>query len=69
PYAETEEEAETALEEDAELLIMRVGEENGEEFLDIVEDDEELYNVGNLFAERLEELYDVEGSEPPMPAQ
>ena len=33
------------LEEDAQLIIMRVTEENGEEFLDIVEDDEELAAV------------------------
>ena len=35
---------------------MRVAEENGEEFLDIVEDDEELAAVSEVFAARLEEL-------------
>ena len=64
PYAETEEEAQAALEEDAELIIMRVGEENGEEYLDIVEDDEELYNVGDIFAQRLEEMYDIDDNLP-----
>ena len=39
PYVETEEEAQAALADDADLIIMRVGEENGEEFLDIVDDD------------------------------
>ena len=63
PYIETEEEAEAALAEDADLIIMRVGEENGEEFLDIVEDDEEFYNVGEVFAQRLSELYDLEGED------
>lgn len=64
PYAESEEAAEAALEEDAELIIMRVGAENGEEYLDIVEDDEELYNVGDIFAQRLEEMYDIDDNLP-----
>lgn len=64
PYAESEEAAEAALEEDAELIIMRVGEENGEEYLDIVEDDEELYNVGDIFAQRLEEMYEIDDNLP-----
>ncbi|MFR1808658.1 MAG: DUF1292 domain-containing protein [Pygmaiobacter massiliensis] len=64
PYAESEEAAEAALEEDAELIIMRVGEENGEEYLDIVEDDEELYNVGDIFAQRLEEMCDIDDNLP-----
>ncbi len=50
-----------ALEEEAELLIMRVDvDENNEEYLSIVDDDEELYNVGQVFAERLEEFFDIE---------
>ncbi len=48
------------LEEDAQLVIMRVAEDNGEEFLDIVDDDEELTAVSEVFAARLEELYDIE---------
>ena len=39
---------------------MRVGEEDGEEYLDVVDDDEELYEVSELFAHRLEELYDID---------
>ena len=57
PYVE---DLEKMLEEDAQLIIMRVAEENGEEFLDIVEDDEELAAVSEVFAARLEELYDIE---------
>ena len=60
PYAASEGDAENLLEEDAELIIMKVAEENGEEFLDIVEDDEELYNVGGVFAERLQDMFDIE---------
>ena len=48
------------LEEDANLIIMRVGEEDGEEYLDVVDDDEELYEVSDMFARRLEELYDID---------
>lgn len=57
PYAENSKEK---LEEDANLIIMRVGEEDGEEYLDVVEEDEELYEVSELFAHRLEELYDID---------
>lgn len=48
------------LEEDANLILMRVCEEDGEEYLDVVEDDEEFYNVGEMFANRLREVYDIE---------
>lgn len=65
PYAETDEEAAAALEEEADLIIMRVGEDNGEEYFDTVDDDEELYNVGAVFAKRLSELYDIDGDELP----
>ena len=65
PYADTDEAAAAALEEEASLVIMRVGEENGEEYFDTVDDDEELYNVGNVFAQRLSELYDIDGDELP----
>lgn len=51
---------EELLEQDAQLILMRVVEENGEEFLDIVEDDEELAAVSEVFRSRLEELYDIE---------
>ena len=67
PYVE---DPEKMLEEDAQLIIMRVTEENGEEFLDIVEDDEELAAVSEVFAARLEELYETglnPGAAPPRP--
>ncbi len=57
PYAE---DSQQSLEEDANLIIMRVGEEDGEEFLDVVEDEEELAAVADMFANRLEELYDID---------
>ena len=57
PVAENDEEL---MQEDLNLVIMKVTEEDGEEFLDIVDDDEEFYNVGEVFAQRLSDLYDVE---------
>lgn len=49
-----------ALNQDAELVIMRVGELDGEEVLDVVEDTEELQMVGGVFLNRLEDLYEIE---------
>ena len=51
---------EKMLEEDAQVVIMRIVEQDGEEFLDIVDDDEELMAISEVFAGRLEELYDIE---------
>ena len=60
PVTESEEEL---LEDDLNLVIMKIAEENGEEYLEVVEDDEEFYNVGDIFAERLADLYDIEVDE------
>ena len=43
---------------DLELVLMKVGEDQDGEFLDIVEDDEELYEVSNIFEKRLREFFD-----------
>lgn len=48
------------LDDDAELLLMRVGEENGEEYLDVVDDQQELVRVGQIFLDRLADVYDVD---------
>lgn len=60
PYADDSAEV---LEEDANLIIMRVGEEDGEEYMDVVDDDEELIEVSAMFAQRLEELYDIDAAD------
>ena len=57
PYKDS---AAEQLEEDANLILMRVSEEGGEEFIDVVEDDDEVYEVGKMFAERLSDLYDID---------
>ena len=36
------------------MCIRDRGEEDGEEYLDVVDDDEELYEVSDMFARRLE---------------
>ena len=58
PYADDPGEA---LAGDATLLFMRlVQDENEEEYLDIVEDEEELAGVLEVFCNRLSEIYDIE---------
>ena len=53
-YAETEEEA-----ENAQLVILSVGEDDEGEYLDVVDDDELLLELGKLFEERLSDEYDI----------
>ena len=54
-YAETEDEA-----ENAQLVILSVGEDDEGEYLDVVDDDELLLELGKLFEERLSDEYDIE---------
>lgn len=51
---------EDLLEDDGELIVLRVDEENGEVFLSPIEDDAEFDEVAQLFEDRLAELYDDE---------
>ena len=46
--------------EDAQLVILSVGEDDEGEYLDVVEDDEVLMEVSKLFEQRLSEDYDIE---------
>ena len=50
-------------EEDAELILMRIGTDEEGEYMDIVDDDEELLTVGKVFEERLSSMYDIDDSE------
>ena len=52
--------AENLSEDDGELVILKVVEENGEEFLEPIEDDDEYESIAEIFMERLEDLYDFE---------
>ena len=50
PYNE---DAETLIEEDTELVILKVGtDENGEEYLSTIDNDEEYERIGQMFLEQ-----------------
>lgn len=51
---------EELLEDAGELVILRVVEEDGEEFLEAIEDDDEFDRVGEFFMERLKDTFDFE---------
>ena len=51
--------AELNLEEEAEVVILKIVEEDGEELLASVDDEEESLRLYNLFMSRLEALYDA----------
>lgn len=53
-YTETEQDA-----EDAQLVILSVGEDDEGEYLDVVEDDEILMEVCKLFEQRLSDQFDI----------
>ena len=59
PYQEDPE----SLQEDAELILMRIGTDDEGEYMDSVDDDEELITVGKVFEERLRAMYDIDDSE------
>lgn len=50
-------EAEEILDDDGELIILRVSEENGETYLEPIEDDDEFNEIGKILEERLEDLF------------
>ncbi len=56
------EDPDAMLEEDTELVILKVGEENGEEFLSTIDNDEEYDRIGAMFLERISQMLE-EGEE------
>ena len=48
------------LEDDGELIILKVNEENGEIYLEPIEDDDEFDEIGNIFEERLADTFDFD---------
>ncbi len=46
--------------DDGELIILRVIEEDGQEFLEAIEDEDEFNEISAMFMERLEDFYDIE---------
>lgn len=59
PYVENEED----IDEEATLVILRVGQDEEGEYMDIVEDDGELLEISELFRKRLEEVYHIDPSD------
>ena len=53
PYFE---DPESMIEEDTELVVLKAGEENGEEFLTTIDTDEEYERIGNIFMQRISEM-------------
>ncbi len=61
-----ESQAAEALEDSGELVILRVSEEadeDGEQYLDAIEDEDEYNRVAELFMGRLEDYFDFEDGE------
>ena len=58
------EDAETLIEEDTELVILKAGvDENGEDFLSTIDNDEEYERIGQMFLEKSFEEDDEEEDE------
>jgi len=56
PYFESDDDM---MESDSELLVLKVAEEDGEEYLNIIENEEEFNRVTTIFVEKLQDLYDI----------
>lgn len=54
------EDAQAMLEDNGELIILKVSEENGETYLEPIEDEDEFNEIGTIFEERLAEMFDFE---------
>ena len=48
------------LDDSGELVIVKVGEENGEEFFFEIEDDDEYETVADAFVDRLQDRFEVD---------
>ncbi|MCH5170103.1 MAG: DUF1292 domain-containing protein [Oscillospiraceae bacterium] len=57
PYFEN---AEEMLEDDGEIIVLKVTEEDGETYLVQIEDDDEYEEISAIFEERLAELFNGE---------
>ena len=52
--------AEELLEDSGELVIVKVGEEDGEEYLYPIEDDDEYETIADAFVDRLEDFFEID---------
>ena len=63
PYYE---DPEQLLQDEGELIVLRVIEENDEIWFEAIEDDDEFDEIGSIFEERLAELFDIAEDEEPL---
>ena len=56
----TYEDPKKMLEESGELVIVKVGEEDGEEYYYEIEDDDEYETVADAFVDRLEDFFEID---------
>lgn len=59
-------EAEAALEDDGELVILEVVNDNGDDLLVPIENDEVFETIADAFQERLEEYYEINEINEPL---
>ncbi|HBL41627.1 MAG TPA: DUF1292 domain-containing protein [Ruminococcaceae bacterium] len=59
----TYDDAAEQLQDDGDIIILKVTEENGETYLSQIEDDAEFDEVGRLFEDRLMDLFEEEEDE------
>jgi uncharacterized protein YrzB (UPF0473 family) len=57
------EKPEELLDDSGDLIVLKVVEDDGEEYLDSIEDEEEFDKVSTFFMQRLSETFDFEESE------
>jgi hypothetical protein len=48
------------LDDSGELVIVKVGEENGEEYFYEIEDDDEYETIADAFIDRLEDFFEID---------
>ena len=59
-------EAEDAIDDDGELVILEVVDDEGEDILVPIEDDEVFDNIAEIFEERLSEYYEINEVDAPL---
>jgi uncharacterized protein YrzB (UPF0473 family) len=61
---EYREDAEDIVEADYEVIILKVAEENGDEYLEEIEDEAEYNEISEILMNKIEQQYDVEYYDP-----
>ena len=61
---EYRDDAEDIVEADYEVIILKVAEENGDEYLEEIEDEAEYDEVSEILMNKIEQQYDVEYYDP-----